>query len=175
MKKVNTDIVVMDISMPRLGGIETTREIKMTHPEVKIIILTMYRDADYFHHAISAGAEGFLLKEDADRELIDAIKTVREGKIYVSPILSHDLAENLAQAYQGKYEPFIDDGLTVREREVLKLVTEGKSNREIAELLFISPRTVEHHRSNIMKKLKINKNTDLSKEALRKGDTTLNK
>jgi len=174
MKKMATDMVIIDISMPKIRGIEATKEIKMVHPEVKVLILTMHRNTEYFHHAISAGAEGFLLKEDADQELLTAIEKIQQGNIYVSPLLSHDLAEDLAKVYRGKQEMSSNEILTIREREVLKLIAEGKSNREIADLLFISVRTVEHHRSNMMKKLNIKNTADLVKYALRKGYTTLN-
>jgi DNA-binding NarL/FixJ family response regulator len=170
LDKLTPDMVIVDISMPMLRGIEATREIKAIHPNVKALIFTMHKSKEYFYQAISAGADGYLLKEDADTELSSAIKTIRRGKIYVSPLLSEELTEDWAQISRGKSKiPFDWDPLTTREKEVLKLIAEGKSNKEIASLLFISFRTVERHRANIMEKLNIKRTADLVKYAIQKG------
>jgi len=161
-------MVILDISMPNLRGIEATREIKMIYPDMKVLILTMHKNKEYLYHAISAGAEGYLLKEDADTELFSAIKTIRQGGIYISPLLSEELTDDLVQICRGSGKPSFDP-LTTREREVLKLIAEGKSNKEIANLLFISVRTVQCHRANIMEKLNLKKTADLVKYAIRKG------
>ncbi len=163
-------MVIVDISMPMLRGIEATREIKAIHPNIKVLIFTMHKNKEYLYQAISAGADGYLLKEDADTELSSAIKTIRRGKIYVSPNLSDELTEDWAQISRGKSKvPFERDPLTTREKEVLKLISGGKSNREIAGLFFISIRTVERHRANIMMKLNVKKTADLVKYAIEKG------
>lgn len=169
LKKSPPDMVILDISMPNLRGIEATKEIKTTNSEVKVLILTMHNDKEYLYHAISAGADGYLLKEDADTELFSAIETIRHGGNYISPLLLVELADDLAQTYHGaKFKaPF--EPLTTREREVLKLIAEGRSSKEVANLLFISVRTVQHHRANIMRKLNIRKTADLVKYAIRKG------
>ena len=171
LKKAVPQMVILDISMPNLRGIEATREIKMIDPDVKILILTMHKNKEYLYHCFSAGAEGYLLKEDTDTELFSAIETIRRGGIYISPVLSMELADDLSKIYTGTQRPPLER-LTIREREVLKLIAEGKSRKEIAELLYISVHTVGHHRANIMKKLKFKKSTDLVKYAIRKGYTS---
>ncbi len=172
LNTVTPNIVIMDISMPNLRGIEATRELKMMHAEVKILILTMHKDKEHLYHALWAGAEGYLLKEDADTELFSAIKTIRQGGVYISPLLSVHVANILSQKREGTDLEFGDECLTTREREVLKLIAEGKSSKEIADLLYISVRTVQHHRANMMRKLSLKKTADLIKYAIRKGYTS---
>ena len=170
LQELVPDLVILDISMPNLRGIEAIQEIKRMHPQVKILILTMHKDKEYLHQAISAGAEGYLLKEDADTELFSAIEKIRHGKIYVSPALSEELADDWAQIRRGDRKPSSElTALTVRERQVLKLIAESKSSKEIGDLLFISVRTVERHRANIMDKLNLKKTADLVKYAIQKG------
>ncbi|MGE5894165.1 MAG: response regulator [bacterium] len=170
MKTVTPDMVILDISMPNLRGIEAIREIRAIHPDVKILILTMHKDEEYLSQSVASGADGYLLKEDADTELFVAIEKIRRGTIYISPRLSDCLVNAWAQARRGDLRPSGGaDGLTTREREILKLVAEGKSNKEIADLLAISVRTAECHRCNMMEKLKLKKTADLVKYAIRKG------
>jgi DNA-binding NarL/FixJ family response regulator len=170
LEELVPDLIILDISMPNLRGLEAIHEIKMNHANVKILVLTMHKDKEYLHQALSAGAEGYLLKEDADSELFSAIGRVRQGKKYVSPKLSEGLAEDWVKLTRGDHGPsFEPERLTIREREVLKLIAEGKSSREIGELLFISVRTVERHRANIMEKLNLKKSADLVKYAIQKG------
>lgn len=171
LKKSTPQMVILDISMPNLRGIEAAREVKIINPDIKILILTMHKNKEYLYHCLSAGAEGYLLKEDTDTELFSAIETIRQGGIYISPFLSMDVAVDLAQIHTGTQRPPLER-LTVREREVLTLIAEGKSRREIAELLFISVHTVGHHRANIMKKLNFKRSTDLVKYAIEKGYTS---
>ncbi len=172
VKKTNPDLIVLDISMPNLRGLEAAREIKIIDPGVKVLMLTMHKDREYLMHAFSAGAEGYLLKEDADSELISAIETLRKGGTYLSPLLSHQLAELFAEkAVPVGRSATSRESLTIREREIIKLIAEGKSSREIGGLLFISSRTVQHHRANIMRKLNIKKTADLVKYAIQKGYT----
>jgi DNA-binding NarL/FixJ family response regulator len=168
MKTVSPDLVILDISMPGMRGVEAAKEIRTRDPRVKVLILTMHRKREYFQHAMSAGAAGYLLKEDADTELFTAIETVRRGGTYLSPILSQDLAKDLVRVSTGQA---IESGeaLSTRERQVLKLLAEGKSSREIADLLYISVRTVEHHRSNIMGKLNLKNTAEMIRYAIRKG------
>ena len=172
LKKVAPDLVILDISMPNLRGLEATREIKMISPDVKVLILTMHKDKEYVYYAVSAGAEGYLLKEDADTELFAAVEKIRQGEHYISPLLSGKLTHELIQASHKGQETSPSDPLTTREREVLKLIAEGISNKEIADLLFISIRTVEHHRASIMQKLNIKQTANLVKYAIRKGYTS---
>jgi DNA-binding NarL/FixJ family response regulator len=151
-------LVILDISMPRLRGIEALREVKKLFPAVNVLVLTMHRE--YLHQALSAGAEGYLLKEDADRELFSAIDKIRQGRIYISPRLREELSED---------EVPVPEPLSARETEVLNLIARGKSNREIAEILFISVRTVEAHRATILSKLNLRNTADLVRYAIEKG------
>ncbi|MCP5052395.1 MAG: response regulator transcription factor [bacterium] len=170
---LKTDMVILDISMPNLRGIEATYEIKSILPKVKMLILTMHKDKEYLYHCISAGAQGYLLKEDSEKELFSAITAIRKGEIFVSRLLTRELAEDLSNIRAGE-RVMPAEPLSPREREVLKLVAEGKSNKEIAELLFISTRTVENHRANIMNKLKLKKTADLIRYAIQKGLVPIN-
>ena len=172
-KETTPDMVILDISMPNLRGLEATREIKMLFPNVKVLILTMHRDKEYVYGAISAGAEGYLLKEDADTELFTAVDKIRQGGRYISPILSGELTHELINILQERQTPSPYESLTLREKEVLKLIAEGKSHKDIADFLFISVRTVDHHRANIMKKLNIKDTANLTKYAIREGYTSV--
>jgi DNA-binding NarL/FixJ family response regulator len=170
LKKLTPEMVILDISMPNLRGLEAIHEIKTSHPKVKVLMLTMHKDKAYFYQAISEGADGYLLKEDADAELYSAIEKIRGGKIYISPFLSDAFAEELAGRSLKDFKTLGEgDALTARERETLKLIAEGKSNKEIGDLLFISARTVERHRANIMDKLKLKNTAELVKYAIEKG------
>jgi DNA-binding NarL/FixJ family response regulator len=170
LNHVTTHMVILDIFMPNLRGIEAIHEIKAAHPDVNVLILTMNKDKEYLYLALSAGAKGYLLKEDADKELFSAIEKVRQGKTYISPFFSEEVVDDLVQIGRGDAKRIFEtDPLTPREREVLKLVAEGKSSKEIANLLFISASTVNNHRASIMEKLNLNKATDLVKYAIRKG------
>jgi DNA-binding NarL/FixJ family response regulator len=171
LKNINPHMIILDISMPNLRGIEATHEIKMVYPEIKILILTMHKKKEYLYHALTAGADGYLLKEDTGKELLTAITKIRRGGIYLSPILSEELTDELIGFYRNGRKP-LDDPLTVREKEILKLIAEEKSSKDIANLLFISVRTVGHHRASIMKKLNINKIAGLVKYAIQKGYTS---
>jgi DNA-binding NarL/FixJ family response regulator len=170
LKKVAVDMVILDISMPSLPGIEATREIKKAYPTVSVLILTMHKKKEYLNNAIEAGVDGYLLKEDAPKELLNAINQIRQGMVYVSPLLSGDLANLYVQSQRQKEaEPF--SPLTPREIEIITLIAEGKTSKEIAEILFLSFRTIQNHRTKIMRKLNLKKNTDLVKYAIRKGYT----
>jgi DNA-binding NarL/FixJ family response regulator len=165
---LKADMVILDISMPNLRGIEATHEIKALYPKIKVLLLTMHKSKEYLYHSISAGAQGYLLKEDSEVELFSAIDIIRKGDIFVSKLLTREIAEDLSYIHYGGGQ-LPTDPLTPREREVLKLVAEGKSNKEISDLLFISIRTVENHRANIMNKLNIKKTADLIRFAIHKG------
>ncbi len=132
----------------------------------------MHKSLQYVHHALSAGADGYLLKEDAPRELVSAIETIQNNDTYISPLIQKELTNDLAQSYRAGASSTPFEPLTVREREVLKLIAEEKSNQDIAELLSISIATVKHHRAAIKKKLDIRKTAGLVKYAIRKGYTT---
>jgi DNA-binding NarL/FixJ family response regulator len=168
LKQYDVDMVLLDISMPGLRGIEAAREIKISHPDIKVLILTMHKKKEYVRYAFSAGADGYLLKEATGDELFDAIGAIRNGENYVSNAFSKELTSELIQLYRsgGKLKAEV---LTHREKEVLKLIAEGKSSKEIAELLFISIYTVNNHRAKIIKKLGLKKTADLVRYAIREG------
>ncbi|MDO9532993.1 MAG: response regulator transcription factor [Deltaproteobacteria bacterium] len=159
LKKSSPNLVILDISMPNLRGLEAIREIKKTYRQVKVLVLTMHKKKEFLRQALRDGADGFLLKEDAGSELIRAVQTVRNGGKYLSPLLSSVLTSLAVE--EDKTEV-----LTMREREVLKLLAEGKRAKEIAAALYISPHTVRRHRSNIMEKLNIKNLADLVKYAI---------
>lgn len=169
LRTIPADLVILDISMPLLSGIEALREVKRTFPHVKVLVLTMHKKAEYLNDALSAGADGYLLKEDAARELLSAIDTIRRGDIYVSPLLTMELAHLYVQSRREANLGHPDEPLSSREIEILTLIAEGKSSKEIAEQLFISFRTVQNHRTKIMRKLNLRKSADLVKYAIRKG------
>lgn len=158
LTRITPEMVLLDITMPHLGGMDTLRDIKGKYPDMKVLILTMHKE--YLHQALSAGADGYLLKEDADRDLFSAIDNIRQGRTYISPRLSGELL--------GKRVPQ-PEPLSSREIEVLKLIAEGKSNREIGAALFISTRTVESHRARVMAKLGLNSTAEIVRYAIRKG------
>lgn len=171
LKRQKTDMILLDISMPGLRGIEAIREIRSSHPEIKIVILTMHKKRSYIQHALASGADGYLLKEATGDELFDAITSIRNGGNYVSKSLSRELTSEIIKVYRGGMKPQ-KEILTTREKEILKLIAEGKASKEIAELLFISIYTVNNHRANISKKLKMKKTADLVKYAIREGYTS---
>jgi DNA-binding NarL/FixJ family response regulator len=157
----------LGISMPHLRGLEATREIKKLYPRVKVIFLTMHRTREYLQQALEAGADGFLLKEDADFELLRAIQTVRGGKKFISPLLATEMADLALRDHPADSDP-----LSPREKTIVKLLVEGKTPKEIADLLYISVFTVRRHRENIMRKLNLKKLADLIRYALSRGITT---
>lgn len=167
-KKLLPDLAILDISMPKVSGIEACREIRHFFPTVKILILTMHKDREYLYHAISAGAQGYLLKEDSDEELFAAIGTIRQGAVYVTKALAGAISTDISALFRERERRF-PRSLTAREKEVLKFVCEGKSNSEMGEILRISVRTVETHRANIMNKLDLRNTAELVRYAVQNG------
>ncbi len=166
------DIVIMDISMPELTGIDATREIHQVASQVKVIILSMIGTPEYVFRALQAGARGYLLKESAGREVMEAVQAVYAGEYYLSqPITRTVIADYLQQRERPQAEPL--DSLSEREREILQMVVEGKTSAEIGESLHLSPKTVESYRSRMMIKLGISNVPELVKFAIRKGLTPL--
>jgi DNA-binding NarL/FixJ family response regulator len=166
LKKSSPNLVVLDISMPNLRGLEAIREIKKYYPQVKILVLTMHRKKEFIRQALADGADGFLLKEDPSGELIRAVQALKKGEKYLSRLISDDLIRLTLEVDQN-------DTLTSREREVLILLAEGKKSQEIANALFISVNTVRRHRYNIMEKLNINNLADLVKYAISQNYTLI--
>jgi len=168
VKNLHPDLAILDISMPKLRGIEACREIRRLFPCVRILMLTMHKDREYLYQALSAGAQGYLLKEDSDEELFAAIGTIRTGAIYVTKALAGAFSSDVSVLFpEGDRK--LSRPLTAREREILKFICEGKSNSEMAEVLRISIRTVETHRANIMNKLDLRNTAELVKYAFQNG------
>ena len=161
------ELVILDISMPHLRGLEATREIKKLYPRVKVIFLTMHRTREFLQQALEAGADGFLLKEDADLELLRAIQMVRGGKKFISTLLSTEMADLALRDQSAAPDP-----LSPREKTIVKLLVEGKTPKEIADLLYISVFTVRRHRENILRKLNLKNLADLIRYALSRGIAT---
>ena len=163
------DVVVMDISMPLLNGLEATRQILQKNPRLNVLILSMYSDETYVVQVLRAGARGYLLKDSAEEELIDAVRAVSKGQTFFSPKIKDML---LGDSMQRLREEGVTDSyelLTPREREVLQLIAEGKSNKEAATALFVSPTTIETHRARIMEKLDLHSTADIVLYSVRKG------
>jgi two-component system response regulator NreC len=163
------DVVVMDIGMPMLNGIEATKTIVTQSPTTAVVILSMHADESYVMRALSAGARGYLLKDSAAADLIGAIQAVSQGKSFFSPKVSRILAEDYVRVLKQKGAVDTYDLLTSREREILQLLAEGKANKEIATDLNISTYTVETHRSHILQKLSLHNSAELVLYAVRKG------
>ena len=165
--RLKPDVVVLDISLPTVSGIEITRKIRKYHPETFIIILSRHDNEEYISQLLKYGIHGFVLKDEAGEDLLRAVDAIRKGEKYLSPRIAKQLMEGYET--RGKKNDDQFSVLTNREREILKLIAEGNSNDQIAEILWISPRTVKVHRQNIMAKLKVNKVTDLVKYAIKSG------
>jgi RNA polymerase sigma factor (sigma-70 family) len=171
--KLSPDIVLMDIVMPNMDGLEATRRIRKQSPETKVIVLTQYEDREYVLPVIEAGASGFISKVAASSELASAIRSVYRGDSFLSPSIARLLVDDYRKlAREGRNKDTLEE-LTAREREILKLLVEGRSTPEIARMLVISPKTVERHKTNLMAKLDIHNRLDLFKYALRKGIVTV--
>lgn len=162
------DVVVMDIAMPRLNGIDATDQIVRRAPRTGVIILSMHSDEEYLVRALSAGAKGYLLKDSAEADLVDAIRSVSEGKPFFSPAIAKTLLEDYLRRLQQRGLSDSYDLLSDREKEVLHLLAEGKTNKEVATLLDLSPYTVETHRNRIMQKLNLHNTAEIVLYAVRK-------
>jgi DNA-binding NarL/FixJ family response regulator len=173
VKELAPDVVIMDIAMPLLGGMEATRRIRKQFPGTRVLALTQYADKEYVFPVIEAGAHGFISKTAASSELVVGIRSIYRGDSFLSPSVAKLLVENVQTGgnLQERRDPY--DQLTGREREVLKLLAEGHTTQEIAEILVISPKTVEGYKTNLMDKLDIHNRVDLVKYALRKGIITV--
>lgn len=166
---LSPDVVVMDIGMPNLNGIEATRQIVAKQPTTSVVILSMHSDEAYVMRAMKAGARAYLLKDSAEADLIRAIQSVSQGKSFFSPKISRILAEDYVRLLKQKGVEDSYELLTSREREILQLLAEGKSNKEVATLLNLSLYTVETHRSRILQKLNLHSSAELVLYAVRKG------
>jgi two-component system response regulator NreC len=163
------DVVLMDVTMPGMDGIEATRVLKEHAPEIAVLALTVHEEEAYFFEMLSAGASGYVPKRASPTTLVRAISVVSEGNVFLHPSVASALVQECLRDGRPKVRKRIYDGLTARQREVLTLIVEGVSNQEIADDLGISARTVERHRENIMKRLNLHSRVELVKYALRKG------
>jgi DNA-binding NarL/FixJ family response regulator len=166
---VKPDVVLMDMVMPGLGGLEATARIKARHPEVVVLIMSMHDNDEYVQQVIKAGASGYVLKGVTGDDLVRAIKAVHDGASFVDPAIAAKLVEDYVHRVRGDLPSDPQELLTPREQEILVLVAEGHSNHEIAARLFLSKKTVETHRANTMRKLDLHDVTELVKYALRRG------
>jgi len=174
-EKRKPQVLLMDIGMPRLNGIEATRRIKQSNPSIAVIALSMYSDKRFLIEMFNAGASGYVPKDSAFEEVVRAIHTVVEGNIYLSPHLAGPMVKEFVQLNQVSLAAAMPSGpLTSREREILQLIAEGQSTKQIALFLKVSIKTVEAHRSHIMDKLDIRSIPELTKYAIREGITSLN-
>ncbi len=164
---LHPDVIVADISMPQLNGIEAARRIKQTDKNIKIVFLTMHPDATYAANAFEAGASGFVLKHSAPSELIIAIHEAMKGRTYVTPLIAGDLIRTYQEG--GSPERDLFKKISPRQREILQLLAEGKSGKEIASILNISPRTVEFHKYKMMEALNIKTSAELVQYAVKHG------
>jgi two-component system response regulator NreC len=168
-ESLKPDVAVLDIAMPNLNGIEAARQINAKQLGVAIVVLSMHADEGYVLRALKAGARGYLLKESPESDFIQAIRSVSEGKSFFSPVVSRMLVEDYIRQLQDKEIEDSYELLTGREREILQLIAEGKSNKDVANMLNLSLYTVETHRSNILEKLNIHNVPELILYAVRKG------
>lgn len=169
IKSLRPDVVLMDIAMPDMTGIEATRRIKEKYSDIAVLALTMHEDDQYFFEMLNAGASGYVPKRAAPDELVSAIRTVSRGEVFLYPSLATRLVKDYLHRVDEGDQPVVYDELTPREREVLILIAEGLTNQEIADELVISPKTVDSHRENIMRKLNMHSRIDLVKYAIKKG------
>jgi two-component system response regulator NreC len=167
--ELRPDVILMDVTMPEIDGIEATRLIKSQAPEQAVLALTIHEGADYFFHMLQAGASGYVPKRAAPEDLLRAIHVVAEGNVFLEPSVAKDLVSDYLTRVRSGREQASYDGLTEREREILTYIATDTTNHAIATALSISVNTVERHRENIMRKLNLHTRTELVKYALRKG------
>lgn len=169
VKKFAPDLILMDLSMPRTNGMDAIEEIKRECPQTKVLVLTVHKAEEYVLAALRAGADGYVLKDATHGELMMAINSVLGGKRYLSPAISERVIEGYLEKGKGLKPCSARDSLTKRERQILKLIAEGYKNKEIADYLCISTKTVEKHRANLMKKLDLHNASALTAFAMEKG------
>jgi DNA-binding NarL/FixJ family response regulator len=169
VRRINPDVVLLDIGLPDMSGIDAAREMKSLNPKIAIVALTIHEDEEYFFKMLEAGASGYVPKRAAPEELLTAIRAAAAGEVYLYPSLAKLLVKGYLASDPQTRSGVELDGLTVREQEVLTYLAEGVGNEEIGDILNISPKTVARHRENIMGKLNLHSRTELVKYAIRKG------
>jgi two-component system response regulator NreC len=172
VEELNPDVVIMDVAMPGMSGIEATQQIKKASPATAVLALTMYEDEQYFFEMLNAGASGYIPKRAAPDDLVSAIRAVSQGNVFLHSTLAKFLMKEMVDQPASASAPAVEE-LTPREREVLTYIAEGYTNREIAEALVISVKTVDRHRENIMQKLNLHSRVELVKYAIEKGLITV--
>jgi two-component system, NarL family, response regulator NreC len=169
VQELKPDVAILDIAMPRLNGIEATRQIARRFPDVHVLVLSMHADEAYVTQVLRAGATGYLLKDSADTDLIKAVAAVSQKKSFFSPAVGKVMLDDYVRQLADRGITDRYDTLTEREREVFQLIAEGKSNKDVADLLHLSPNTVETHRAHIMEKLDVHNAAEIVLYAVRKG------
>ncbi len=169
---MDPDVILMDLTMPRTGGIEAISRIKRTRPHIKIVALTFHKEDKYIHATLEAGADAYVLKDDSRTELFTALASITAGKRYLSPSICDRVVAGYLAGGDGNSEDPTWEILTQREREVIKLIAEGNKTKEIAEYLSLSPKTVEKHRTNLMKKLDLHNVSAVTVYAIQNGFIT---
>jgi two-component system response regulator NreC len=167
-EELKPDVVIMDIAMPNLNGIDATVQMIKRNPQVRVIMLSMHSDESYLTRTLTAGAKGYLLKDTADVDLYRAVQVVAQGKVFFSPAIANTLLEDYMRQLQQRGLQDSYDLLTDREKEIVQLLAEGRSNKEVATILDLSPYTVETHRTHIMQKLNLHSSADIVLYAVRK-------
>jgi two-component system response regulator NreC len=165
--ELRPEIVLMDIGMPLLNGLEATRQIKRDHPDIQVLVLTMHENEEYIREVLAAGASGYVLKQAAASELVAAIRAVHRGEAVLSPAITRVVIQDYLRS-EAAQPITASNELTSREREVLQLIAEGHTSKEIAEMLFLSVKTVQAHRTSLMQKLDLHDRGDLIKYAIQK-------
>ena len=173
LQQTAVDLLILDISMPKVSGIELTDILKRKYPGLKILVLTMHNNIRFLRRAIAAGADGYLVKSDTEQEIVSAIHKIRQGATYISPCLENDFAEEMFNSYRQPASSRTFKGLTKREKQVLAMVVDGMTSKQIAARLNLSPRTVDHHRASLLKKFDMNNSVDLVNFAIKNGYVTL--
>ena len=166
-ESLQPDVVLMDITMPEMDGLEATKQLKTRFPHINVLVLTMHRSDDYFFEMLKAGASGYILKGAKTSELIDAVRIVQGGEVFIYPSMAQKLVQGYLQL--AKWENEGEPSLSPREKEIFRLLAEGYSNKEIAEKLVISPSTVHSHRGNLMDKLGLGNRRELIQYARKRG------
>ncbi len=169
VEQLRPNVVIMDLSMPGMGGIEATKKVKEQHPGVNVLALTMHEDETYVFQLLRAGASGYVLKRAAAQDLVQAVRAAAKGEAFLYPSVARKVVEDYLKRVEAGEEHERYDGLTEREREILTLIAQGHSNQHIAEKLYISIKTVQTHRAHVLEKLGLHDRTELVRYAIRKG------